>query len=115
MRHWSGLTTITDLTDNTMEKITFQYKDFPTYRAVAFNAPLSYFATQTKMDAEGKMTQFLNEFTIKDCRNIDQTVYFAKGRVQDSEMCRLIDLYNKSLGQEGWTKVDESKKPTIIL
>lgn len=95
-----------------MEKISFQYRDLPQgYRAVAFNAPLEYFATKMKVGPKGPVA-FLEEMTVKDCRHIDGCVYFMKGRVPDSIICRNIELYQRVKDNGKWkpstTETDSS-------
>lgn len=88
-----------------MEKVTFQFRDMPAgYRAVAFNAPLDYFATHITRDAKGEIHQIMAEMTVKDCRHIDGCVYFAKGRVPERKLNDLIELYNHVKDNGKWKK-----------
>ena len=98
-----------------MEKLSFQYRDLQQgYRIVAFNAPLEYFATKVKQGPNGPVA-FLEEMTVKDCRHIDNTVYFMKGRVPDNVICRMIDLYNKVKDNGKWKQVEQENNNGIIL
>lgn len=92
-----------------MEKLSFQYRDLQQgYRVVAFNAPLDYFITKVKQGPNGPVA-FLEEMTVKDCRHIDNTVYFMKGRVSDTVICQMIDLYNKVKDNGKWKQVEQEK------
>ena len=53
--------------------------------------------------------------TVKDCRHIDNTVYFMKGRVPDNVICRMIDLYNKVKDNGKWKQVEQENNNGIIL
>ena len=92
--------------------MTFEYQDLLKdtgfgYRAVALNAPLKYFACQYKLK-DGIPVRCYNEMTVKDCRNIDGCVYFAKGRVKESELNDMIELFQKLLKEKGWKKNEDA-------
>lgn len=95
---------------NMNKPLTFEYQDIlkgmPNgYRAVALNAPIKYFAPYTKL-VNGIPMKCYNAMTTKDCRHIDGCVYFAKGKVSDKELVRMIELFQKVLKEKGWKKND---------
>lgn len=99
-----------------MERITMELRDMEQgYRAVAFNAPLSYFAARLKLGKNGTITQVLAEMTVKDCRHIDGTVYFAKGRVDDATLCRYIRYYNAEKDNGKWKRTGEKTSKKSLL
>lgn len=83
--------------------IRFERQYFPKYRCtvVALDARLSDFQGKP-VNENGKLMVRLPEKTIKDCRNIDGCVYMHLGRVSDSVMTRLIELYQKAAKTEQW-------------
>lgn len=86
--------------------IKFSYIDQPKCRMVAFNIPIEQVYKRFKLNPAGMLIGTIDGFTIKDTRRLDQTIYFASGRVSDEDMQQLIHLYNASLGQPGWKRND---------
>lgn len=72
-------------------------------RFVGLNAPLSFFKVKMAM-RDGQLVRQYEEMTIKDCTNIDGCIYFAKGRVSDSQMIAMIELFQKALNEKGWKR-----------
>lgn len=79
----------------------FEYQEFPGFTLVALDARLSELGFQPVME-NGQMMMRRPERTIKDCRNIDGCVYVHLGRVDDTEMIRLIELFQKAKLEKGW-------------
>jgi len=73
---------------------------------VALDARLSDFEGKPFIQ-DGRQMIRLPEKTAKDCRNIDGTIYLHLGRATDSEMTRLIELYQKALKNETWHENDK--------
>lgn len=86
--------------------IKFSYIDQPKCRMVAFNAPIEQVYKRFKLNPAGMLIGTMDGYTIKDTRRLDQTIYFAPGRVSEDDMQQLIHLYNASLGQPGWKRKD---------
>lgn len=70
-------------------------------RFVALNESLNFFKVKIKM-VNGTLVKSYEAMTIKDCTKIDGCIYFAAGRVSDSEMIRMIELFQKALKEKGW-------------
>lgn len=86
--------------------IKFSYIDQPKCRMVAFNTPIEKVYKNFKLNKAGMLIGRSDGWTIKDFRRVDQTIYFAEGRVDNADMEQLIQLYNASLGQPGWQRTD---------
>lgn len=87
------------------KKIRFEYQKIGSYTVVALNSRLSELGFQPVTE-NGKLVIRRPERTVKDCRNIDGCVYFHLGRVPDSEMVRLIELFQKVKKENGWKEQD---------
>lgn len=93
-------------------KIHFEYNDLAAgYRAVSLNAPLEHFKQKVRIGEDGKPQIYIEEMTVKDCRKIDGCVYFAAGRLSDSEMVELIELFQKVYREKGGWKFKGFNNP----
>lgn len=72
-------------------------------RFVALNESLSFFKVKMKM-VNGQLIKCYEAMTIKDCTHIDGCIYFAKGRIDDTEMTRMIELFQMALKERGWQR-----------
>ena len=83
--------------------IRFERQYMPAHQCyvVALDAKLSDFMGKP-VEINGKPMVRFDDKTVKDCRGIDGCIYMHKGRVSDSVMTRLIELYQKACKSEKW-------------
>lgn len=82
-----------------------QYLDKYKCTVVALDCKLSDFNGEPIM-VDGKMMVKLPEKTVKDCRYLDGCFYIHLGRVPETTMNSLIELYQKAANSEKWTEGD---------
>ena len=81
--------------------INFEYQKVGDMTLVALDSKLADYKMQPSM-IDGKMMMRIPEKTIKDCRCIDGCVYLHLGRVSDTVMINLIELFQKAKQEKGW-------------
>lgn len=81
--------------------IHFEYQQVGDITVVALDAKLSDFDFQPVTE-DGKLLMRSPERTVKDCRHIDDCVYFHLGHVTDSVMIDLIEKFQKLKQEKGW-------------
>lgn len=92
--------------------IRFERQYLPTYgcTVVALDCKLEDLQGHYMMQ-NGKAVVRLPERTMKDCRKLDGCVYMCVGRVSESRMNALIELYQKAKDNEKWNKLNEPMLP----
>ena len=75
-----------------------EWQPFGKYKVVAIGAKITDFNGVAQMVNGVPMMKF-PEYTVKDCRNIDGCIYYMLGKVPDSKLVELIELFQATCRQ----------------
>jgi len=82
--------------------IHFEWQPFGRFKIVALDSKLEDFKGVAVLK-DGVPMMKVPEMTVKDCRNIDGCVYYSLGRRPDSEMTKMIEMFQFVLkDRAGW-------------